>query len=96
MTSFVISFRSPLDSRPEAAEEAEWQRWFGGLGGTVTDFGHRVGRVRALGSGQSRGDALAGYVVIDADDLDRAVEIARTTDGVTRVRNDLVVRPDSR
>jgi hyperosmotically inducible protein len=38
---------------------------------------------------------LSGTVRSRAE-ADRAVEIARTTDGVTRVRNDLVVRPDSR
>ena len=86
MASFVISFRSPLSSRPEAAEEVEWQRWFGELGSTVTDFGQRVGRVRALGSGERRGDALAGYVVIDADDLDKAVEIAQGCPGLRHGR----------
>ena len=86
MASFVISFRSPLNSRPDASEEAEWQRWFGELGGTVTDLGYRVGRVRALGSGERRGDALAGYVVIDADDLDKAVEVAQGCPGLRHGR----------
>ena len=86
MASFVISFRSPLNSRPEASEEAEWQRWFGELGSAVTEFGHRVGRVKALGNGESRGDALAGYVVINADDLDRAVEIAQGCPGLRHGR----------
>ena len=86
MASFVISFRSSLNSRPDASEEAEWQRWFGQLGSTVTEFGHRVGRVKALGGGESRGDALAGYIVIGAEDLDRAVEIAQGCPGLRHGR----------
>ena len=59
---------------------AEWGQWFGELGGTVVDFGNRVGEVEALGL---KGDGqLAGYVVIEAADLPAAVAVAKGCPGL--------------
>jgi hypothetical protein len=86
MSSFVISFRSPLNNRPDAAEEAEWGNWFGEIASHIADSGHRVGRVSGLGSSTGLGDALSGYVVVDAEDFDVAVEIARGCPGLRHGR----------
>jgi hypothetical protein len=86
MSSFVISFRSPLNNRPDATEEAEWGKWFGEIGSHVADSGHRVSRVSALGSRTDLVDALAGYIVVDAADFDAALEIARGCPGLRHGR----------
>jgi hypothetical protein len=83
MSSYVLSFRAQSDRTAGAAEEAAWGQWFGEIGAQIADSGHRVGSVRTLGpAGDGRKDALAGYVVINADDLDAAVKLAAGCPGL--------------
>lgn len=79
MSNYVLAFRGRSDRTAGADEVAEWGNWFGELGGTVVDFGSRVGRVTALGDcgAANGGDVLTGYVVIAADDLESAVSLAK-------------------
>ena len=80
MSHYVLSFRVPGDVTAGPDVEAEWGQWFGALGGTVVDFGNRVGEVEALGL---KGDGqLAGYVVIEAADLPAAVAVAKGCPGL--------------
>jgi hypothetical protein len=78
----VLSCRGHQVRSVNTDEEAEWGAWFGEIGGSVADFGHRVGHVRALGDGPADHSALAGYVVINAAGLDAAVEVARGCPGL--------------
>jgi hypothetical protein len=82
MANFVLSFRGQQGRTVSAAEEAEWGAWFGEIGGSVADFGHRVGSVRALGDGPTDHSSLAGYVVLTASDLDAAVGVAKGCPGL--------------
>jgi hypothetical protein len=78
MPSYVLSFRGRANRVAGPDEEAAWGKWFGEIGGQITDFGHRLGRVHSLGAGAT-GDGeevLTGYVVITADDFDDAAGIA--------------------
>jgi hypothetical protein len=86
MSKYVLSFRGPSDRSPDAQEESDWAKWFEEIGGCVAEFGHRVGRVSVLGSANGSTDVLAGYVVIDAADLDAAVSIAAGCPGLRRGR----------
>ena len=82
MSNFVLSFRGLSDRTVGADEESAWSAWFQQIGGSVADFGHRVGHVSALGSASNAPDALAGYVVIEAADLAAAVSIASGCPGL--------------
>jgi hypothetical protein len=82
MGNFVLSFRGQQDRTVSSSEEAEWGAWFGKIAESVTDFGHRVGPVRAIGDGPRDHSALGGYVVITASDLDAAVELAKGCPGL--------------
>jgi hypothetical protein len=84
MSSYVLAFRGRADRTTDAGQEAAWGRWFGEVGSRISDFGHRVGRVSALGAtGASNGqDVLTGYVVITADDFDEAVAVAKGCPGL--------------
>lgn len=86
MSTYVLSFRGRSDRTASTAEEAAWGQWFQEIGGSVADFGHRVGRVTALGSsGTDTGagrDVLTGYVLINAADLEAAVAIAKGCPGL--------------
>jgi hypothetical protein len=81
MSNYVLSFRGRSDRTPSADEESAWGQWFQEISSTIVDFGHRVGRVSALGN-STREDVLAGYVVINADDLDAAVAVAKGCPGL--------------
>ncbi|HSS09168.1 MAG TPA: hypothetical protein VLL25_04735 [Acidimicrobiales bacterium] len=82
MSNYVLSFRGQKGRTVGADEEAEWGQWFQEIGASIVDSGHRVGRVSALGAGRADGDALAGYVVIAAGDLDAAVSLAKGCPGL--------------
>jgi hypothetical protein len=82
MSSYVLSFRGRSDRAITADEEAAWGQWFQEIGGSVADFGHRVGRVTALGSTGAGSDVLTGYVLINAADLEAAATIAKGCPGL--------------
>ena len=55
------------------------------IGSSVVDFGARVGERRAIGSSnQGDGKGLSGYIVVEAPDLDAAVELAAGCPNLTR------------
>ncbi len=83
MSKYVLSFRAQTDSKATADQEAAWGQWFQEIGSTIADFGSRVGQVRSVGNGASRGkDVLAGYIVINADSIDDAVTVAKGCPGL--------------
>jgi len=85
MSSYVLAFRGRPDRTPQSGEDEAWGVWFGRLGPAITDFGNRVGTCRTLSARQddnSDGRVLTGYIVINADDLDAAVELASGCPGL--------------
>jgi hypothetical protein len=66
----------PEHAREDADIERAWSDWFGTIGAQIADFGNRVGAARMVGQQPAGQDGLTGYVVINADTLDAAVEIA--------------------
>src|SRR5262249_15614483 len=78
MSKFVLSFRASEGRTPRSAEEAEGARGSKELGAPVTDFATRVGRPPRLGTT----GVLGGYVVVDADSLEAAVDIAKGCPGL--------------
>jgi YCII-related domain len=81
MASYVFSFRGQKDRTPTADDEAAWGQWFQQIGGSITDFGNRVGQTRTAGNGPSA-DVLSGYIVVNADSLEAATALAESCPGV--------------
>jgi hypothetical protein len=81
MPKFVFSFRAPTNRTPSEAQEAAWGEWFGTIGGSIADFGNRVGEASTLGN-VGAGTTLGGYTVINADDLESAVALAKGCPGL--------------
>ena len=52
MSKYVLSFRSKKDRASNAEQEAAWGQWFEQIGGSVVDWGSRVGRAATLGAGE--------------------------------------------
>jgi hypothetical protein len=82
MANYVLSFRTQPERSVGPDEEAAWGQWFQEIGVSIADFGHRVGRVSALGAGRGDGDTLGGYVVVTAGDFEEAVALAKGCPGL--------------
>jgi YCII-related domain len=77
MATFVFSYRMPaayIFGRPETV--AAWTAWFEDIEASVADTGKPVLESAALGD-CGRGTRLGGYSLIDADDLDAALALAK-------------------
>jgi hypothetical protein len=84
MTNYVLAFRGAPDrAMPEGADEA-WGAWFGQLGPAIADRGNRVGNVTRLNAADSAAgaEALTGYMVIRADNMESAVTLAKGCPGL--------------
>jgi hypothetical protein len=76
MSKYVFAFRNDPNRAATPGEEEAWTAWFGQLGGAVTDFGNRVNRASMVGPAGADADALSGYVVVTADNLESAIALA--------------------
>jgi hypothetical protein len=77
MAKYVFFYRVPSDYRPNAGTPAEWQAWFGGLGSALADVGRAVTDYASLGEVGGSGSRMVGYSVVDAEDLDSALALAK-------------------
>lgn len=80
MTSYVLVFRMPNGAPSTPEQDAAWGAWFQTLGGVVADFGHHAGHTTTLGAGSAQ--ALGGYVIINADDMSHATDLAKGRPGL--------------
>lgn len=82
MSNYLLAFRGTPNAASTAAQDATWGNWFRGLGPAIVDTGHRVGAFTTIGSeGQpvqnGGSEPLRGYILVTADSLQAAVELAR-------------------
>jgi hypothetical protein len=87
MTKYVFIYHAPTapaDAVPPSQEQmdavmAEWTAWAGKVGDRMVDFGTPLAggvRVSPEGTGPSARE-VSGYTILEADDLDAALELAR-------------------
>jgi hypothetical protein len=85
MTSYVLAFRGQPDRGAVAGEEEAWGAWFGRIAASITDRGNRVAAtqtVPAANGGDPATNVLTGYVIVAADDLAEATDLARGCPGL--------------
>lgn len=80
MPKYVLTYRS-TGEMPEGDEMAEemkaWEGWFGQIGGDLVDGGNPIGQSKTIAAGGvSDGGEITGYTLINAGDIDAAVEVA--------------------
>jgi len=69
----------PTDEAGQAEMGQAWGGWYGSIGASIVDAGGQGGQatsVTASGSNDVSG-AVTGYTIVEADDHDAAVEIAK-------------------
>ena len=83
MASFLLTFHggSMSETEEEQAQVMQaWTSWFSELGDAPVDGGNSISQSRAIspdGSVMDATSAPTGYSIIQADDLDAAVELAK-------------------
>jgi hypothetical protein len=84
MPRFLITYHGVMDTppTPEAREQmmSAFMTWAGSVGDNMVDPGSPLGPSRIVTSdGDSLGNTeIGGYTIIDADDLDTAVDAVRS------------------
>jgi YCII-related domain-containing protein len=82
MAEFVFTYRMPQDYVPGGAETRKaWQSWFDGMGRNLIDKGKPVIASAAVGTCDS-GARIGGFSVIEAANMEAALEIARACPSV--------------
>jgi hypothetical protein len=85
MPKYVFAYHggtSPQSPADQEAVMAAWGTWFGTLGNAVVDGGNPIGASKTVKSDGSTSDggganALNGYSLINATDLNAAVSLAK-------------------
>jgi len=84
MPDYIIAYRG--GKRPDTAEQRarhmqEWQAWVAGLGNIMLNPGTPLGKSKIVSrdgvSNDAGPNALSGYSIVKADNMEAAVEIAR-------------------
>ena len=82
MTKFLFTFhggRMPDDQETRDAIMASWGAWMSGLGDAMVDPGSMISvTTRVASSGVSSVEGASGYMIVNADTADAAIEIAKT------------------
>jgi hypothetical protein len=89
MANYLLLFHggSTPDSPEEGARVMQaWTDWFALLGDVVVDLGSPISQRRTLGADGSVGsgdaNSVTGYTVLQANDIDAAVLLAKTCPGL--------------
>ena len=86
MTKYVMVYSGGSGEMPTEQAEidqimAAWGAWFGQVGESLVDGGNPFGPAKTISKGSDATDggvgALTGYGIINADNLDAALETAR-------------------
>jgi hypothetical protein len=81
MSKYVLSFRSSKNRTPDSGEEAAWGAWFQSIGASIANPGNRVGESSPLGN-SGNDTVLSGYTLVNAEDLEAAVALAKGCPGL--------------
>ena len=83
MAKFVFTYKGgagmPETEAEQAAVMAAWEAWYGDLGAAVTDGGAPFSHATTIapdGSTSPTTDQLTGYTIVEAADMDAAVQMA--------------------
>jgi hypothetical protein len=81
MPKFILAFRGGMPKSPDEGQKmmASWNAWIAEMGPALVDRGAGFGKSRFLvapGKEGPAGDALSGYSIIEAPDMDAALKAA--------------------
>jgi len=84
MPNYLLAYHGGSMAETEEAQAAvmeAWNDWMDAVGESLLDAGNPVAQSRLVGADGSirevEGNPVTGYSIVEADDLDAALEIAR-------------------
>jgi hypothetical protein len=84
MPNYLLAYHGgsmPEGEEAQAASLEAWNEWMDAVGDQLLDGGNPAGASRTVSSdgqvSETEGDRVTGYSIIEAEDIDAAVEIAR-------------------
>jgi hypothetical protein len=77
MPTFVFSYRQTPGYSPSSESTSAWREWFAGMGDQLTDMGKPVVERASVGNCDPGSTVLGGYSLIQAEDLEAALTIAK-------------------
>ena len=77
MSAFVFAYRQSNGYKPSNESYPAWKEWFDGMGDHLSDLGAPVVQRATIGNCAPEATEFGGYSVIEADDLDSALTIAK-------------------
>ena len=85
MPKFIIGYLGspPKPATPEegAAHMGKWKEWMGGLGGAVASGPSPLKNSKVMNadgvSDDTRADGLTGFIIVQADDIEAALNMAK-------------------
>jgi hypothetical protein len=81
MSNYLFVFRTAADSAGAADQDA-WSAWFKGFQDSIVDWGNRVGTSAVVPGDKPSVDELGGYIVVTAESLDAAKDLAKGCPGL--------------
>ena len=77
MPNFVLTYRNPKGYVPTLESRANWMAWFEGMGDHLVELGQPVADRQSIGECSTERTELGGFSIIQADDFDAALAIAK-------------------
>jgi hypothetical protein len=77
MPRYLMTYRSPGHYAPTSETTELWWAWFDSMGEQLVEMGSPVTNVTSVGSCDGGGTELGGYSIIEAEDVDAALRIAK-------------------
>jgi hypothetical protein len=85
MNTYVLTFRGQAGREVPADADEKWGAWFAELGSSIASPGSRVGEVATVAAdepGDPASAVLTGYMLVSADSLSAATDLARGCPGL--------------
>jgi hypothetical protein len=82
MPDFVLTYRSRKGHTPSADTTTAWYAWFDGMGDQLVEMGRPVLDRASIGESNPEHTELGGYSIVRAEDIHRALAIAKGCPGL--------------
>jgi hypothetical protein len=77
MPHYVMTYRGPKGYLPTPESTPLWRAWFDTMGERLVDLGKPVRDAATVGNCASDTTELDGYSIIEAENIDAAIEVAK-------------------
>jgi hypothetical protein len=77
MPHYLMIYRGPAGYVRTPESTSQWRSWFDGMGDQLVELGNPAIEAVTVGNCDPESTELGGYSIIDADDLEAALVVAK-------------------